>query len=97
MEQFIEDVKTLFEAMVNAPLLLKTIQILDDVLDTMSKKPHIYPGKDIEGIKLGRNLLRKGYDLFSKYDEPTKQLMVDIIYRNEMWYVDYVYKKKEEK
>lgn|SRR5690554_1311229 len=97
VEQFIEDIKTLFASMVNTPLLLKTIAILDSVIETMTDKPQIYPKRDLEGIKLGRNLLHKGYVLFSKYDEPTKQLMVDIIYRNEMWYVDYVYKKKEEK
>src|SRR5690606_7894263 len=91
VQQFIDDVKSLFGAMVNTPLLLKTIDILDDVVDTMSKNPKTYPQEDIEGIKLGRSLLYKGYELFSKYDETTKQLMVDIIYKNEMWYVDYIY------
>lgn len=97
VEQFIEDVKSLFAAMVNTPLLLKTLEILDNVIETMKKKPHIYPQKDIDGIQLGRGLLHQGYELFSKYDEATKQLMVDIIYRNEMWYVDHIYNKKEEK
>lgn len=93
--QFINDVKSLFGAMVNTPLLLKTINILDDVTKTMQKHPKIYPQEDVEGIKLGRELLNKGYNLFSKYDETTKQEMVDIIYQNEMWYVDYIYNKKE--
>lgn len=96
VQQFIDDVKSLFAAMVNTPLLLKTIAILDDVVETMKKNPKTYPQEDIDGILLGRSLLYKGYELFSKYDETTKQLMVDIIYKNEMWYVDYIYKKKEE-
>lgn len=94
--QFINDVKSLFGAMVNTPLLLKTIAILDNVIETMKKNPKLYPAEDVDGIVLGRELLQRGYELFSKYDETTKQIMVDIIYRNEMWYVDYVYKKKEE-
>lgn len=95
VEQFINDVKSLFSAMVNTPLLLKTIHILDDAIVTMENKPNIYPKQDIEGLRLGRNLLYQGYELFSKYDESTKQLMVDVIYKNEMWYLDYVYQKKE--
>ena len=63
----------------------------------MKKHPKVYPAEDIAGIQLGRDLLNRGYELFSKYDETTKQLMVDIIYRNEMWYVDYIYSKAEEK
>ena len=95
VEQFIHDVKSLFSAMVNTPLLLKTIDILDNVIETMSKKPKIYPKEDIEGIKLGRSLLYRGYELFSKYDEDTKQLIVDTIYENEMWYVNYIYSKNK--
>lgn len=94
--QFINDVKSLFGAMVNTPLLLKTIDILDSVIETMAKNPKTYPPADVDGIRLGRALLHRGYELFSKYDETTKQIMVDIIYRNEMWYVDYIYRKKEE-
>ncbi|MCO5232445.1 MAG: hypothetical protein LC105_08580 [Chitinophagales bacterium] len=93
--KFIGDVKSLFGAMVNTPLLLKTIHILDDVTNTMQKHPNIYPIEDVEGIKLGRSLLNKGYNLFSKYDEATKQQMVETIYNNEMWYVDYIYNQKE--
>ena len=95
--QFINDVKSLFGAMVNTPLLLKTIEILDNVAETMKKHPNVYPAEDVVGIQLGRSLLYSGYELFSKYDETTKELMVEIIYKNEMWYVDYIYRKEEEK
>ncbi|HQG38138.1 MAG TPA: hypothetical protein PLK15_03335 [Chitinophagales bacterium] len=97
IEKFIQDVKNLFGAMVNTVLLSKTLDILDHVIRTMESKPKVFPQKEVAGIKLGRRLLQKGYDLFSKYDEATKKMIVDIIYKNEMWYVDYVYKKKEGK
>ncbi|MBK6274137.1 MAG: hypothetical protein IPF58_05240 [Saprospirales bacterium] len=63
----------------------------------MEKKPNTYPAADVDGIKLGRGLLEKGYALFSKYDEPTKLAIVEFIFKNEMWYIDSIYKKKEEK
>lgn len=94
--QFVNDVKSLFGAMVNTPLLLKTIAILDDVVMSMEKNPKLYPIEDVDGIKLGRSLLMQGYEIFSKYDEVTKQIMVDLIFKNEMWYIDYVYNKQEQ-
>lgn len=97
VEKFIRDVKSLFGAMVNTTLLSKTLDILDHVIHTMESKPNVFPQKEVDGIKLGKSLLQKGYDLFSKYDEETKKNIVDFIYKNEMWYIDYVYKKKEEK
>jgi len=97
VEKFIADVKNLFGAMVNTTLLKKTLDILTHVIETMERKPQTFPKADVDGIKLGQILLRKGYDLFSKYDEETKKQIVDFIFKNEMWYIDYVYKKKEEK
>jgi hypothetical protein len=94
IEKFIKDVKNLFGAVVNTKLLKKTLDILDHVIQTMEKKPHVFPKKEVDGIKLGRELLAKGYDIFSKYDEPTKQAIVDFIYKNEMWYIDDVYKRR---
>jgi len=95
LEKFIKDVKNLFGAMVNTTLLKKTLDILDHVTHTMENKPNVFPKKEVNGIKLGRSLLERGYNIFSKYDEQTKQTIVDFIYKNEMWYVDSVYKKKE--
>ncbi|MCO5248012.1 MAG: hypothetical protein M9887_03565 [Chitinophagales bacterium] len=95
IEKFIHDIKSLFGAMVNTPLLLKTLEILDNVVETMKKKPHIYPQDDIDGILLGRSLLNRGYELFSKYDEDTKQKMVEVIYQNELWYMNYIFERKD--
>jgi hypothetical protein len=97
IEKFIQEVRNLFGAMVNTVLLKKTLDILDHVIQTMEKQPKIYPKEDVDGIRLGKGLLQAGYDIFSKYDEPTKKAIVDFIYHNELWFVDQVYKKKEEK
>ena len=95
VEQFINDVRVLFGAMINTPLLLKTIEIINDVIATMKRNPSVYPTTDVEGIEMGRDLLQRGYDLFSKYDEATKVQMVDFIYKNEQWYLDHIYNREE--
>ncbi len=97
IEKFIQDVKHLFGAMVNTVLLKKTLDILQHVIETMENKPDVFPQADVDGIKLGKELLQRGYTIFSKYDEPTKNAIVDFIYKNEMWFVDEVYRKKEGK
>ncbi len=93
IENFIKDVKDLFKIMTNTKLISKTILILDSVVETMKKKSHVYPQKEVDGILLGKDILVKGYELFSKHDEKVKQLMVDYIYKNEMQYADNIYKK----
>lgn len=97
IEKFISDVYRLFEAMTNTRLLEKTISILDNVVQTMKSKPNTYPARDVDGILLGRELLQQGLNLFIKYDEHTKKEMVNFIYKNEMWFVEQVYLKKENK
>ena len=91
VDDFIKDVEKLFQIMTNTSLISKTIMILENVVGTMKRKPKIYPQSEIDGILLGKDILEKGYALFSKYDEPTKQLMVDVIFKNENWYTDYVF------
>lgn len=93
IEDFIEDVRKLFKVMTNTRLIEKTIHILDNVVETMQYKRNIYPKEEIDGILLGRDILVKGLELFSKYDEETKELMVEYIFRNETWYNDHVFKK----
>lgn len=95
VENFIKHVRSLFEAMINTKLLHKTILILEDVAKTMRQKPNVYPATDVDGILLGKSLLQEGYDLFSKYDEATKKLIVDIIYKNEMWAIDEIFRERE--
>lgn len=93
-EKFILDIRNLFAAMVNTELLKKTIDILQHVIETMESKPQTFPKQDVEGIQLGKELLSRGYSIFSKYDERTKKSIVDFIYQNEMQFIDAVYKKK---
>lgn len=81
--------------MINTALLEKTLNILDNVITTMEKHPQTYPAADVDGIRLGRSLLQRGHDIFIKYDDATRQALVDLIAQNELWFVDQVYLKKK--
>lgn len=93
LDNFVKDVKSLFKIMSNTKLIEKTIMILDSVRETMQKKSHIYPKNEIDGILLGRDILNKGFDLFSQYDEKTKQTMVEYIYKNEILNINTIFNK----
>ena len=93
IENFIKDVKSLFKIMTDTKLTSKTLEILDNVVETMRRKPNIYPKEEVDGILLGRSILEKGIDLFAQYNEETRALMVDTIYKNEIWYTDQVFNK----
>lgn len=97
IEKFIDDVRVLFKIMTNTVLIQRTIDILDHVVETMRRKPGLYAADEIDGILLGRSILENGYELFSKYDDRTKQLMVEYIYKNEIWYTDLVFEKWQNK
>jgi hypothetical protein len=90
-EQFIDQVVSLFSLMMHTELRRKTISILDDVIETMKRKPHLYPPHDIEGITLGRFLLVRGDQIFSRYDDQTRKQILEIVSKNEHWYLSKVY------
>jgi hypothetical protein len=91
LEQFVKDVVALFRLMMDVELQRKTIGILDNVIATMKSKPGTYPPGDIEGITLGRTLLERGQAIFSKYDERTREDVMQLVEQNEFWYLDRIY------
>lgn len=93
VDTFIKDVVKLFKSMTDTKLLAKTIEIMDNTIEIMKKKPEVYPTKDVEGFILGKGILINGYNLFSQYDKKTKDLMVDFILKNEKRYTEYVFDK----
>ncbi len=93
MEAFIADVMKLIESMVDTQLVGKAAEILDNVITTMKKKPELYPKQDVDGLSLGKGILENGVQLFSKYNDKTKKLIVKYIRKNEDQFVDYIFEK----
>lgn len=88
LQQFIGQLTELFMAITDTSLLEKTIQILKDVLARMLKRRDLYGPEDHDAIQLGIDILQKGYDLLSKYDEETKQTIVEFITNNEVKFIE---------
>lgn len=91
LEKFIDEVSGLFHSFSNTDLLSKTISIMDDVLARMYSKPDVYSATEIEAIELGREIIRKGHDLFLHLDEQTKLDILDLVKANEQDFLEGVY------
>lgn len=91
LQKFINEVSELFHAFSNTDLLGKTISIMDDVLQRMYAKTDVYSANEIEAIELGREIIRRGHDLFLHLDEQTKLDILELVKANENDFLESVY------
>lgn len=93
LDSFAKDVGRLFRSMADTRLLSKTIEIMQDVIKKMESKTRLYTKDEIDGIKMGLNIMKEGLALFSQYPDKTKEQMVDYIVEREMLFIDEIYFK----
>ena len=93
LQKFIEEVGGLFHSFSNTDLLAKTLMIMDDVLERMYAKKDVYSANEIEAIELGREIIRKGHDLFLHLNEQQKADILDLVTTNEQAFLESVYQE----
>lgn len=93
LDSFAKDVGRLFRSMADTRLLSKTIEIMQDVIKKMESKTRLYTKDEIDGIKMGLNIMKEGLALFKQYPDKTKEQMVDYIVDREMLFIDEIYFK----
>ncbi|MBL7777912.1 MAG: hypothetical protein JNK66_06360 [Chitinophagales bacterium] len=96
LEQLIAELAELFMSLTDTAMLDKTVAILKDVLQKMRSKKDIYGPEDEDAIQLGITVLERGEKLLSKYDETTKEQIVDFVVYNETKFLKYLQKKRKE-
>ena len=62
----------------------------------MESKTKLYTKDEIDGIKMGLNIMQKGLGLFSQYPDKTKDKMVEYIVEREKLFIDEIYFKHRE-
>lgn len=95
LQKFIGELTELFMAITDTSLLDKTIHILKDVLNRMLERKDLYGPEDHDAIQLGIDILQKGYELLSKYDEETKTAIVEFVTYNEVGFIESLKPKKK--
>ena len=91
VEAFIESSEELFRMLTQIDLLKKGIDIIEDLIEKMKKKPGIYDQTDIEGITTGHNVLKAGYELFKDLSEREKNVIVELVITVEGKNLDRIY------
>lgn len=89
--RFISELEQLFASFTNTNLLGKTISIMEDVIEKMKSKGDMYSRNEIEAIELGLDIMRKGYNLFIRYDDAMKNEILQLITDNEKEFIDGLY------
>ena len=62
--RLIKDIMKLFHALSNTKMLATAIEFLDTCTGIMAEKPELYTQSEIEGIRVGRELIEGGLALF---------------------------------
>lgn len=92
--KFIGELTELFISISDNELMKKTIDILKDVLARMKERRDIYGPEDHDAIQLGIDILERGYKLLSKYDDETKQAIVEFVTYSETVFIESLKPKK---
>ena len=68
VEALVRDVARLFRALSDTRMLEIAVSFLDRCAEIMKKRPDLYSSADVAGIRLGRQMLAGGLDLFREIE-----------------------------
>lgn len=91
LEGFIDSFDDLLQSLTDTKLLKKTVAIIRDLIENMKAKPDIYDKQDIEGIRIGVEILDNGYQLFKDMTDKEKGIMTHLIAQIEKYYLDKIF------
>lgn len=88
---FIEDSLQLFQVLHNRKLVSKIISIVNVIISKMEARPTVYLSKDIDALRLGRDLVVEGDRLFESLSEMERDVLFDIVEQIEREVLDELY------
>lgn len=69
IDKFIENNKALFGTMKDRKLVGKIIEIVEHLIGKMEERPALYSSKEIKGLEIGRDIIKKGAQLFEQLSQ----------------------------
>lgn len=79
VEAFIEDSIKLFKVLHDRKLVARIIVIVQQLIRKMEAKPKVYPSSDIDGLRLGRDLIVEGNRLFESLTRAEQDRLFDMV------------------
>lgn len=93
LQNFIQSFDDLLSSLTNTDLTKKTVAIINDLIEKMKLHPEIYSKKDLDGIKMGVDILDAGYHLFSDMNNEEKKALTKIIIKVENFHLERIFAK----
>ncbi|MCE9499840.1 MAG: hypothetical protein K8R21_04985 [Leptospira sp.] len=78
-EKFRRDIIELFRTLSKKEVLVKIIEIMDDIITRMKEKKNTYTENEISGIEMGLFILKRGTAIFDELDEAQIRLILHAI------------------
>ena len=91
---FIGDLDDLLSALMDIPLMEKTVGILEELLLQMRKHPKVYTALDIKGMEIGKSILDEGVKLFRTMPKSERHAMIELIVKAETYFISEIYRTK---
>jgi len=79
IEQFIEDTLVLFQTLHDRKLVNKIIEIVNNLIIKMKKKPHLYSSKEVRGLEVGCDIITEGDNLYNKLTSGEQDTLLSLI------------------
>lgn len=83
IERLIDLNLDLLEILMDDALVQKTIEIIDELLVKMKKRPRVYAKEEMEAITVGRDIVVKARELFRLFDRGDQYQLIALIERIE--------------
>ncbi len=73
----------LYDVLLDRELVRKILRVVDALITKMEKRPNIYQASEVEGIKVGREVIEKGAHLFEQFEPKQLEELIGMITRIE--------------
>ena len=91
VDEFIEGTRSLFEILHDSEQVEKIIEIINYLLKKMRKQPKVYSPEEREGLRIGLELIEKGYALFQSIGKQNQEILIDFIVDVEVTALNAIY------
>lgn len=91
IDKFIESGLILFDTLNDRQLVYKIIDIIENLIKSMRKRPNIYGAEEVRALELGYELIVQGNHLFEELSEKEQAVIFDFIVAREREVLDEIF------
>lgn len=95
IEDFLKSLENLFEILSDRPLVSKIKDIILHLIEKMEKRPKLYAKAEIDGLRIGYEIVNQGDLLFEGLDKDTQAQIFELIKEIEHGILEQIFEEEE--